>query len=146
MFSRAAPVGVEEIENAEALFGNNTRQHNLAYAQENGAITIAALASRAPVLRLITKENNHVTQKHFVHFARFNRRADHLGVRSRRLDARLRFGDATASMQATTHSQQPDTARLASPADGSHRLLDYHQQAALLQDRREPGYFQLQPE
>jgi len=36
MFSRAAPVVVEEIKNAEALFGDNTRQHNPATAQENG--------------------------------------------------------------------------------------------------------------
>jgi hypothetical protein len=35
MFSRAAPVVVEEINNAEALFGDNTRQHNPADAQEN---------------------------------------------------------------------------------------------------------------
>jgi hypothetical protein len=35
MFSRAAPVVVEEIKNAEALFGDNTRQHNPADAQEN---------------------------------------------------------------------------------------------------------------
>jgi len=46
MFSRAAPVVVEEVNNAEALFGDNTRQQNPADAQEDGAVTITTLVPR----------------------------------------------------------------------------------------------------
>jgi hypothetical protein len=52
MFSRAAPVVVEEIKNAEAIFGDYTRQHNPANAQENRAVTITVLALHSPVSRL----------------------------------------------------------------------------------------------
>jgi len=44
MFSRAAPVLFEELENAgalSALFSINTRQHKPADAQEDGALTFA---------------------------------------------------------------------------------------------------------
>jgi hypothetical protein len=46
MFSHAAPVVVEETKNAEALFGNNTRHHNPAYAQGDEAVTFAVLVPR----------------------------------------------------------------------------------------------------
>jgi hypothetical protein len=41
MFSRCESVVVEEVENADASFGDNIRQNNPAYAHENKAVTIA---------------------------------------------------------------------------------------------------------
>jgi hypothetical protein len=41
MFSRWESVVVEEVENADASFGDNIRQHNPANAHENRAVTIA---------------------------------------------------------------------------------------------------------
>jgi hypothetical protein len=55
MFSRAAPVEVEEIENAEALFGDSIRQHNPAYAQEDGAVTFAVLVLRGACVQAHNK-------------------------------------------------------------------------------------------
>jgi hypothetical protein len=58
------------------------------------------------VLRPTKKENNHVTQKTFVsftRFARFNRRADRLGVRSDGHNACQRFGGASGNSRDTNH-------------------------------------------
>ena len=38
MFSRAAPVVVEEINNAEAFFGDNSRQHNQPMRRKTGLL------------------------------------------------------------------------------------------------------------
>ncbi|MBO0724404.1 MAG: hypothetical protein J2P52_02295 [Blastocatellia bacterium] len=59
MFSRAAPVWFEELENAgalSALFSTDTRQYKPADAQEDGAVTFAILVPpEAPVSRLINR-------------------------------------------------------------------------------------------
>jgi hypothetical protein len=146
MFPRPAPVEFEEIEIAGALFGQNTRQYYPANAQADVAVTFAVLVPRVDYAEAHKKENDHVTQKPFVPFVRFNRRFDRLGIRPGRREIRLRCGVVSDGLHATSRGQSPGVRRHGPKPSIGQRHLDNHQLAAMLSGHRIRGYFHSHPE
>src|SRR5215510_9814541 len=102
--------------------------------RKTGAATIVIPAPSVTCAVAHKKENNHVTQKPFVLFVRFNRCVNRLGVRSRRREVCLRFGGVSAELRSTSLGQSPGIRRHSPKPSVGQRHLEHCQLAAMLSD------------